>query len=76
MVPAWISATCWFTASASFANPAITIARSMTDTLSRIRPADAGGFIFAQSAGALTGLVPSRLLFDRESSSSPSPSPE
>ena len=51
-VGAYISAAYWFTASTSFANPAVTLARSMTDTFSGIRPADAPGFIVAQLAGA------------------------
>jgi glycerol uptake facilitator-like aquaporin len=62
MVAAWIAAAYWFTASTSFANPAITIARSLTDTFSGIRPSDAPAFIIAQLAGALAGwLVASRL---------------
>ena len=52
-VGAYITAAYWFTASTSFANPAVTIARSMTDTFSGIRPVDALGFICAQFAGAL-----------------------
>lgn len=51
-VGSYITAAYWFTASTSFANPAVTIARSMTDTFSGIRPADVPGFIFAQLAGA------------------------
>jgi glycerol uptake facilitator-like aquaporin len=63
MVAGWIGAAYWFTASTSFANPAITIARSMTSTFSGIRCADAPGFILAQFAGALAALVAARLLF-------------
>jgi glycerol uptake facilitator-like aquaporin len=48
----WIAAAYWFTASTSFANPAVTLARSVTDTFAGIRPADAPGFILAQAAGA------------------------
>ena len=44
----------WFTSSTSFANPAVTIARSLTDTFAGIRPQDAPGFIGAQFLGALT----------------------
>ncbi len=55
----------WWTASTSFANPAVTLARSLTDTFSGIRPADAPGFILAQLAGALAALGASALLFDR-----------
>jgi len=54
-VPAWIGAAYWFTASTSFANPAITIGRTLTDSFSGIRPADAPGFIAAQLAGGLSG---------------------
>jgi glycerol uptake facilitator-like aquaporin len=52
-VGTYITAAYWFTASTSFANPAVTIARSLTDTFSGIRPADAPWFILAQLAGAL-----------------------
>lgn len=63
MVAAWIGAACWFTASTSFANPAITIARSLSNTFSGIRPADVTGFIIAQLAGALLALLVAGLLF-------------
>jgi glycerol uptake facilitator-like aquaporin len=52
-VGAYITAAYWFTSSTSFANPAVTIARSLTNTFSGIRPADAPGFIAAQVVGAL-----------------------
>lgn len=52
-VGAYITAAYWFTASTSFANPAVTFARSFTDTFAGIRPADAPGFIAAQFVGAL-----------------------
>ncbi len=51
-VGAYITAAYWFTASTSFANPAVTLARSVTDTFAGIRPADAPGFIVAQLTGA------------------------
>jgi len=54
-VSAWIGAAYWFTASTSFANPAITIGRSLSDTFAGIRPLDAPGFIAAQLLGALLG---------------------
>ena len=54
-VGAYIAAAYWFTASTSFANPAVTIARALTDTFAGIRPADVGGFIAAQSIGAFAG---------------------
>ncbi|HET9029105.1 MAG TPA: MIP/aquaporin family protein [Candidatus Aquilonibacter sp.] len=51
-VAGYIVGAYWFTASTSFANPAVTIARSLTDTFAGIRPADAPGFIVAQFLGA------------------------
>lgn len=51
-VGAYITAAYWFTASTSFANPAVTIARAMTNTFAGIRPKDVGGFIVAQLIGA------------------------
>jgi glycerol uptake facilitator-like aquaporin len=51
-VGGYITAAYWFTASTSFANPAVTLARSLTDTFSGIRPIDAPGFIAAQLVGA------------------------
>jgi glycerol uptake facilitator-like aquaporin len=63
MVAAWIGAAYWFTASTSFANPAIAIARSLTDTFSGIRPLDVPAFIIAETAGALAALALYRLLF-------------
>lgn len=56
-VAAYIMAAYWFTASTSFANPAVTIARSLTDTFSGIRPADAPGFIAAQMCGAIAATL-------------------
>ncbi|HRH81707.1 MAG TPA: MIP/aquaporin family protein [Thiobacillaceae bacterium] len=49
----YITAAYWFTASTSFANPAVTLARAASDTFAGIRPADAPGFIAAQLLGAL-----------------------
>ena len=51
-VAAYITAAYWFTASTSFANPAVTLARAASDTFAGIRPADAPGFILAQLIGA------------------------
>jgi len=51
-VGAYITAAYWFTASTSFANPAVTLARSLTDTFAGIRPADVPGFVAAQLLGA------------------------
>lgn len=67
MVAAWIGAAYWFTASTSFANPAITIARSLSDTFAGIRPQDVPGFIAAQLLGALVALLIARELFARAS---------
>ena len=51
----YITAAYWFTASTSFANPAVTIARALSDTFAGINPAHVTGFILAQIAGALVG---------------------
>jgi glycerol uptake facilitator-like aquaporin len=64
-VPAWIAGAYWFTASTSFANPAITIARSLSDTFAGIRPQDTPGFLLAQLAGAAVGLLLLRMLAER-----------
>jgi glycerol uptake facilitator-like aquaporin len=50
-VGGYIAAAYWFTASTSFANPAVTVARALTDTFAGIRPADVGGFVAAQAVG-------------------------
>jgi glycerol uptake facilitator-like aquaporin len=63
MVAAWIGAAYWFTASTSFANPAITIARSLSNTFAGIRPHDVPGFIAAQCVGALVAYAVARLFF-------------
>ena len=63
MVAAWIGAAYWFTASTSFANPAITVARSLTNTFSGIRPVDVPFFILAQFIGAFVALGVARVLF-------------
>jgi glycerol uptake facilitator-like aquaporin len=56
-VGAYITSAYWFTASTSFANPAVTIARSLTNTFAGIRPADVAGFIAAQVVGAALATV-------------------
>lgn len=61
-----ITAGYWWTSSTSFANPAITIARAMTDTFAGIRPADAPGFIAAQFAGAGLGWLAGGWLFGKK----------
>lgn len=57
LVGLYITAAYWFTSSTSFANPAVAIARSFTDTFSGIRPLDLPGFIGAQVAGAVSALA-------------------
>jgi glycerol uptake facilitator-like aquaporin len=64
MVAAWIGAAYWFTASTSFANPAITVARALTNTFAGIRVIDAPAFIAAQMVGALVALGVGIPLFD------------
>ncbi len=61
-VGAYITAAYWFTASTSFANPAVTLARAATNTFSGIRPVDAPGFIAAQLVGALAATAVFRWL--------------
>ena len=55
LVPAWIGAAYFFTSSTSFANPAVTLARSFTDTFSGIKISSVPGFVIAQCAGAVIG---------------------
>jgi glycerol uptake facilitator-like aquaporin len=57
LVGLYITAAYWFTASTSFANPAVAIARSFTNTFSGIRPADLPGFIAAELSGAFVGMA-------------------
>lgn len=57
MVGLYIASAYWFTASTSFANPAVAIARAFTNTFSGIRPIDLPGFIIAEFAGALAALA-------------------
>ena len=66
-VGTYISAAYWFTASTSFANPAVTIARCFSDTFAGIRPADAPGFVLAQLAGGIVATVLFRWLIPTES---------
>ena len=63
-VALYITAAYWFTSSTSFANPAITVARSLTDSFSGIAPGDAPGFIIAQLVGAALAALAVRALFD------------
>jgi glycerol uptake facilitator-like aquaporin len=70
LVASYIFAAYWFTSSTSFANPAVTIARSFTQTFAGIRPQDAAGFIAAQIAGAVLAYLFFRFAFGFTSSSS------
>lgn len=65
-VALWIVAAYWFTASTSFANPAVTLARALSDTFAGIRPIDAPAFITAQLIGGLAGAALGRWLFRRD----------
>jgi glycerol uptake facilitator-like aquaporin len=73
-VSAWIGAAYWFTASTSFANPAITIARALSNTFAGIARADVGGFIVSQLCGAAIGLLLAKLLLST-STTPPQPQP-
>lgn len=67
LVAAYIFAAYWFTASTSFANPAVTLARAFTQTFAGIRFADVGGFVAAQVAGAFAAWSVAKLLLPSES---------
>jgi len=62
----YITGAYWFTASTSFANPAVTLARAFTNTFAGIRPADVPGFVLAQVAGAAAATLLFRWLVPRE----------
>ncbi len=67
LVGLYITAAYWFTASTSFANPAVAISRAFTDTFSGIRPVDVPGFVIAECCGALLAWVVARWLFSDNS---------
>ncbi|MDR3489084.1 MAG: aquaporin family protein [Bradyrhizobium sp.] len=71
LVGLYITAAYWFTASTSFANPAVAIARSFTNTFSGIRPLDLPGFIVAELVGAIIGMVVMTWLLHPEPDASP-----
>jgi glycerol uptake facilitator-like aquaporin len=71
LVGLYITAAYWFTASTSFANPAVAIARSLTNTFSGIRPADLPGFILAELCGALVGMLLMNWLLGRTAARGP-----
>jgi glycerol uptake facilitator-like aquaporin len=64
-VAAYITSAYWFTSSTSFANPAVTLARSATDTFAGIRPSDVPGFILAQALGAAAATAFAQWMFPR-----------
>lgn len=72
-VAAYISAAYWFTASTSFANPAVTLARSLSDTFTGIRPVDVLPFIAVQLIGATAAIYLARWLFRSETVAGASP---
>jgi len=71
LVPAWIGAAYFFTSSTSFANPAVTIGRSITDTFSGIAPTDVPAFIAAQLLGAALGAALTELFYPRSTTPEP-----
>ena len=70
LVASYIFAAYWFTASTSFANPAVTIARSLTQSFAGIRPQDVGGFVLAQLAGTVVAIGIARALLGRDEAAS------
>jgi glycerol uptake facilitator-like aquaporin len=73
LVAAFITSAYWFTASTSFANPAVTMARAATNTFAGIRPADVPGFIVAEFAGALLATLLARWLYRTPSRTAANP---
>lgn len=71
LVGLYITAAYWFTASTSFANPAVAIARALTNTFSGIRPADLPGFIIAELCGAFAAMLLMNWLLGRSRASAP-----
>jgi glycerol uptake facilitator-like aquaporin len=65
-VALWITTAYWFTSSTSFANPAVTFARSLTDTFAGIAPNHVAGFIGSQLIGAVAGIVCARWISPRD----------
>jgi glycerol uptake facilitator-like aquaporin len=71
LVAGYIFAAYWFTASTSFANPAVTLARALTQSFAGIRPEDVGGFVLAQLLGMLAACAVAAVLLPRSSEVSP-----
>jgi glycerol uptake facilitator-like aquaporin len=74
-VAAYIMGAYWFTASTSFANPAVTVARALTDTFTGIRPIDVPGFVIAQLLGAFAATAIFRWLLEPRSETARTTSP-
>jgi glycerol uptake facilitator-like aquaporin len=72
-VAAYITSAYWFTASTSFANPAVTLARALSNTFAGIRPADVPGFVLAQIAGAAAAFIFMRWLLKEFETSTETP---
>jgi len=66
LVGLYITAAYWFTASTSFANPAVTVARGFSDTFAGIAPANITAFVLAQIIGALIALIVSQIIFSKD----------
>lgn len=75
LVGAYITAAYWFTSSTSFANPAVTIARTLSDTVTGIRPGSAPGFLLSQVVGGAFGYVALRVLYPDGSVAAPADVP-
>jgi glycerol uptake facilitator-like aquaporin len=73
LVASYIFAAYWFTASTSFANPAVTLARSITQTFAGIRPQDVAGFVIAQLAGTLAACAVAAVLSPSRSEKTDTP---
>jgi glycerol uptake facilitator-like aquaporin len=71
-VGGYITAAYWFTSSTSFANPAVTLARILSDTFAGIAPASAPAFLVCQAVGGVLGWVTVRVLFPEQRSGKPS----
>jgi glycerol uptake facilitator-like aquaporin len=71
-VGAYITAAYWFTASTSFANPAVTLARAASDTFAGIRPDDVAGFLFGQFAGMVLAMLFYRWMYGNAARGMPS----
>jgi glycerol uptake facilitator-like aquaporin len=74
-VAVYIVAAYWFTSSTSFANPAVTVARSLTNSFAGIRPQDAPGFIAAQLLGAALATALDAWFYQKKSEAVPAANP-